>query len=208
MTKSESNPGDEIRNTRAAAVRLRPLEFGRHSSFVTRHSSLSGFTLIELVVVMTLLVVSISIAWPALSNFFRGRTLDSEARRLLALTRQGQSRAVSEGVPMVLWVDPARRSYGLEEDSSYTVNDPKATEFSLDSNLQIEVVNGNTLNSAPVRSHASGNHMNVPQIRFEPDGTVADASVQSVRLLDRTGISFWLTQSRNRQSYEIRNQGN
>ena len=38
-----------------------------------------GFTLIELVLVMALLVVAISVTAPVLSRFFRGRTLDSEA---------------------------------------------------------------------------------------------------------------------------------
>src|SRR6184192_239420 len=78
------------------------------SSFVIPHSSfapLSAFTLIELILVMTILTIAISVTAPALANFFRGRSLDSEARRLLALTRQGQSRAVSEGLPMELWID-------------------------------------------------------------------------------------------------------
>src|SRR5512143_2179039 len=64
-----------------------------------------AFTLIELILVMALLTIVISLTAPKLSRFFHGRTLDSEARRLLALTRSGQSRAVSEGLPMDLWVD-------------------------------------------------------------------------------------------------------
>src|SRR5207253_10956500 len=44
----------------------------------------SGFTLIELILVMTILTIAVSLTAPALANFFRGRTLDSEARRLLA----------------------------------------------------------------------------------------------------------------------------
>src|SRR4051794_2206607 len=65
---------------------------------------LKAFTLIELILVMTVLTIPASITAPALANFFRGRTLDSEARRILALTRQGQNRAVSEGLPMELWL--------------------------------------------------------------------------------------------------------
>src|SRR5882724_2717216 len=78
-----------------------------------------AFTLIELILVMTVLTIAVAIAAPALANFFRGRTLDSEARRLLALTRQGQSRAISEGIPMELWLDTARGAYGLEAEPSY-----------------------------------------------------------------------------------------
>ena len=59
----------------------------------------------ELILVLALLVIITSMAAPAMSNFIRGRALDSEARRLVALMHAGQSRAVSEGLPMVLWVD-------------------------------------------------------------------------------------------------------
>src|SRR5438270_8363826 len=64
-----------------------------------------AFTLVELILVMTLLLIVMCVALPSLKGFFRGRNLDSEARRFLSLARYGQSRAVSEGVPMVLWID-------------------------------------------------------------------------------------------------------
>src|SRR5512139_2348010 len=99
-----------------------------------------GFTLIELILVMALLTVVISLTAPKLSRFFHGRTLDSEARRLLALTRSGQSRAVSEGLPMDLWVDAEKGEFGLEAEPSFETSDPKAVEFALDSGLKIEVV--------------------------------------------------------------------
>src|ERR1035437_5952671 len=100
-----------------------------------------GFTLIELILVMALLTVVISLTAPRLSRFFHGRTLDSEARRLLALTRSGQSRAVSEGMPMDLWVDAEEGTFGLEAEPSYETSDPKAVDFALDGGLQLEVVN-------------------------------------------------------------------
>src|SRR6266516_1572443 len=75
----------------------------------------AAFTLIELIVVMAMLMIVLAVAAPSLSNFFRGRTLDSEARRFVSLTRYGQSRAVSDGVPMLLWIDTRQRAYGWEE---------------------------------------------------------------------------------------------
>src|SRR6185436_5072643 len=91
----------------------------------------SAFTLIELILVMTVLTIAASITAPALANFFRGRTLDSEARRFLALTRQGQSRSASEGLPMELWLDVQQGAYGLEAEPSYEPEDPKAVNFTL-----------------------------------------------------------------------------
>src|ERR1700704_2983443 len=78
-----------------------------------------AFTLIELILVMTILAIAVSFTAPALANFFRGRSIEYEARRLLALTRHGQSRAVSEGLPMELWVDSSKGAYGLEAEPSY-----------------------------------------------------------------------------------------
>src|ERR1039457_2497882 len=74
----------------------------RPSSLVPR---LDAFTLVELILVLALLVIVTSLVAPAMSNFIRGRALDSEARRLFALMHAGQSRAVSEGLPVLLWVD-------------------------------------------------------------------------------------------------------
>jgi Tfp pilus assembly protein FimT len=101
-----------------------------------------AFTLIELVLVMALLVAAVSVSAPMLSSFFRGRTLDSEARRLLSLTHAGQSRAVSEGMPMLLWVDASQQTYGLEQETAARTGDPKAENFSLAEYLQLDVVNG------------------------------------------------------------------
>jgi type II secretion system protein H len=175
----------------------------------------SGFTLIELILVMALLTVLVSVAAPRLSQFFRGRTLNSEARRLLALTRGGQSRAVSEGLPMDLWVDTATRTFGLEAERSFETSDPRAVEFNLDSGLQMEVVNQTTtttatpLNRSRRVSTASTPRAvlaraNLPTIRFLPDGSIGETSPRMVRLTGADGSSLWLAQSRDGLGYEIR----
>lgn len=173
-----------------------------------------GFTLIELILVMTILTVTVSITAPALAKFFRGRSLDSEVRRLLALTRQGQSRAISEGLPMDLWIDANNRAIGLEAEPSYETDDPKAVQFEVDPDMQIEVVAGSDQKTrlgvtrmsqgfsgtaAPVLSKRP----NLPTIRFLPDGSIAESSPQNVRITGRDGIALWLVQSRNRLRYEI-----
>jgi prepilin-type N-terminal cleavage/methylation domain-containing protein len=178
-----------------------------------------AFTLIELILVMTILTIAVSVTAPALANFFRGRSLDSEARRLLALTHQGQSRAVSEGLPMDLWVDSTQGKFGLEAEPSYEPQDPKAIDFVLDPSIRIETIEDNAAGtgmaprilsstaasgSAPIHSL----HPSLPRIRFLPDGTIAEASPQKLSLTDRDGKSLWLSQSRNRLSYEIRNRNN
>jgi prepilin-type N-terminal cleavage/methylation domain-containing protein len=202
--------------THASPFRLHASRITFHVSRFTSHAS-SAFTLIELILVMALLTIVISLTAPSLSRFFRGRTLDSEARRLLALTRSGQSRAVSEGLPMDLWVNASEGAFGLEVEPSFDTSDPKAVEFTLDSGLRIAVVNrvvaapANTLtlNRAQQPSTASRPRVmlargNLPTIRFLPDGSIGDNSPQMLCLTSADGGSLWLAQSRDGLNYEIR----
>jgi Tfp pilus assembly protein FimT len=165
---------------------------------------------------MALLTVAVSVTAPALSNFFRGRTLDSEARRLLAMTRGGQNRAVSEGLPMDLWLDAANGKVGLEAEPSFEKEDSKRTEFDLDNGLTLEVVkqavvipsivsmNPNRPLSVASVPRVNLTHANLPTIRFLPDGTLSETSPEKIKLSGRDGSALWLVQARDKLSYEIR----
>ena len=155
-----------------------------------------AFTLIELILVLALLVVITSLAAPAMANFIRGRALDSEARRLFALIHAGQSRAVSEGMPMVLWVDEKNGLYGLQAETTGQNGDPKAETLSVDSTLQMAVLT--TGLGTPTTFN------NLPAIRFLADGTVDENSPQTLQLTDSAGVSRWLVETRNHMGYEIR----
>jgi len=155
-----------------------------------------AFTLIELILVMTVLVVAVSVVAPALAGFFRGRTLDLEARRLLALVHAGQSRAVSEGWPVLLWVDAPQSAYGLTEETTARTGDSKALDFTLGDNVQLVAVN-----AAPVPV----NGRSLPAIRFLPDGTIDESSPATLRLTGAAGAELWLVQLPDHTTYEIRN---
>lgn len=169
---------------------------GSHSSFGIRHSiRRRGFTLIELILVLGLLVIITSIAAPAVAKFIRGRALDTEARRFIALVHAAQSRAVSEGVPIMLWVDANTGSYGLAAETSGQNGDPKAENLTLDSTLVIAVVTTGTGTQTTFN--------NVPAIRFQPDGTVDENSPQSLKLTDSDGFSRLLVETPLRTGYEV-----
>lgn len=162
-----------------------------------------GFTLIELVLVMALLLIVLAVAFPSLRNFFRGRNLDSEARRFLSLTRYGQSRAVSEGVPMILWIDAKQGTYGLQAQSGFLEQDDKAVEFELDETLQVEVSVPLAIGTASQRTLVAAVGGNLPAIRFTPDGFVNEASPDRVVIRQSKEDEIWITQSDNRLNYEI-----
>ncbi len=155
-----------------------------------------AFTLIELILVMALLVIITSIVVPNMAGFIRGQALDSEARRLLALMHAGQSRAVSDSAPMILWIDEKQSTYGLEAETSGKDGDDKAESLTLDSLLQIAVVN--------VGTTATATFKNLPAIKFLPDGTVDESSPQTLKLTDASGYSRWFIELASRTGYEIR----
>jgi type II secretion system protein H len=174
-----------------------------HVSRVTCHSA---FTLIELILVMAILLVVFGVAFPSLKGFFHGRSLDSEARRFLALTRYGQSRAISEGMPMTLWIDANQHTYGLRTAEGYVESDPKAGEFTFNEDLQIEA----QMPLITTQSRQSLSLMNrttstLPAIRFLPDGSIAETSPAQITIRQDENAALWIVQSRNGLNYEIQN---
>lgn len=170
---------------------------------------------------MALLTMAASITAPTLANFFRGRTLDSEARRLLAMTRNGQNRAVSEGIPIDLWIDPAQGKVGLDAEPSFETEDPKAVQFDIDSGVQIDVAKraavaaNSRLTSNPLQLTSTASVMRVklthpalPTIRFLPDGSLGEGSPEKLRLTGRDGVSLWVALSQDKLHYEIRSTDN
>ena len=165
-----------------------------HVSRFTFHAA--AFTLVELLLVLTLLVVITSMVAPAMSNFIRARAVDSEARRLFALMHAGQSRAVSEGLPMMLWVDEKQGAYGLNAETTSKSGDPKAENLTLDENVRIAVQNAGATGLTTFQS--------LPAIRFLADGTIDENSPQTLRLSDAKGNALWLIEASNHLGYEIR----
>lgn len=171
-----------------------------------------AFTLIELILVMALLLIMLSMTGPSLSRFFRGRRLDSEAQRLLALTRYGQNRAVAEGLPMTLWLDSDISTYRLQIDPTYSVQDTNAMEFVWNEEIEIEVVAAEfATNASPARLTGVTQDRR-PTLRFLADGSIDDNSPSQLRLRElrdkterrtKDQDEVWIMQSRSRLRYEI-----
>jgi len=187
-------------------LRIGPRNDKRLGGMVAGVQPSRAFTLIELILVMALLMIVIGVAFPSLKNFFRGRTLDSEARRFLSLTRYAHSRAVSEGIPMTLWIDARARTYGLEAEGGFLDEDTKSVEYELDKDIEIA-------SSAPpviaqwmerTRRALPPNSLNsLPAIRFSPDGSLGETSPEAVRFRQGEDQELWIAQSAHRLSYEI-----
>src|SRR4051812_32393951 len=79
----------------------------------------SGFTLVELILVMVLLTVIVGFAAPSLARSMRQRNLAGEAARFLAATEYAREEAVSQGVPMTVWINAETQRFGVEPKSGY-----------------------------------------------------------------------------------------
>ena len=176
----------------------------------------SAFTLIELILVMAMLAAVIAVAAPSLSRFFKGQALDSEANRLLALTRYAQSRAVSEGIPMVLWINRALGTYGLRREAGFSAGtspvlagartpllDDKEKTFRLAPRLRFDL----SL-STPQQPRAGGRVAaqaanQLPEIHFAPDGSIDESSLRMVLIREDETRWLALRQTENGLAYEI-----
>jgi hypothetical protein len=143
-----------------------------------------------------------------LLGFFSARNVDSEVRRFVALVHYGQSRAVSEGVPTILWIDAKAGKYGLQQEAGYTDADKKASDYAVDPDLQISTLNGvqapattPAASAAVVRASRS-----LPAIHFTPDGAITPQSVAAVTIRKGTGEPVYIVQTANKLSYEIADQ--
>jgi type II secretion system protein H len=168
-----------------------------------------AFTLIELILVMTIMVVIISLVMPNLKGFFRGRNLDNEALRFVALTRFAQSRAINEGLPVEIWVNPRIGAYGEEALSGYTETETQAKrlQYQLDSTLQITLtppsqavpVHSNYWSQTKAQALVGG----VYHIRFQPDGFISDASPRDVYLRQGRESQIRISEAPTHLEYDI-----
>lgn len=156
-----------------------------------RSDPAAGFTLVELILVMALLAVIAAFSAPSLARSLRQRNLDGEAARLLALTEYGRDEAVSQGVPMSVWVDPRNQRMGVEPKTGYDGDDSRAREFDLNADIHFEVDRTATQNGV------------VEVMEFSPDGMPSSSSIDSVRLVDRFQSLITVARTSDGWGYEI-----
>jgi type II secretion system protein H len=183
--------------------RARDSKQGRDAGALRRRA----FTLVELILVLVLLAIIATFVAAKMGSFFQGRALNFEARRLLSLTHYAQSRAVSEGVPMIVWVNPADSTYGLTLQASF--NDPEgdahAVTYTADPSVQLQTPQGEVTPESEQQDEKLGVTTDgVMFIRFNPDGFFDEASVSKITLRQGADAGLELVPMTNRLGYEIR----
>jgi type II secretion system protein H len=151
-----------------------------------------AFTLVELILVMVLLTTIMALAVPSLARSFRQRNVDQEAVRFIALTDYARDEAVSQGVPMVVWIDTAAGRFGVDPKNGYGATNTRSKDFSMNADVRFEAMQGATQQQGVVTA-----------AEFAPDGTLDPAAVTSVRVVDRFNSAVDISQTSDGWGYEI-----
>jgi len=99
----------------------------------------AAFSLLELILVMALLATLLALSAPALSRSFKGRALSGEAERLLAAAEYARDEAISQGVPMVFWIDPEAGRFGVRPQEGFPGNPSRETAWTLPEEIRFEI---------------------------------------------------------------------
>lgn len=85
-----------------------------------------GFTLMELMIVVTLLVILTGIVSPVFSGTMRDLRSDNSVRKLVSIMEYAQTRAVTDAAEYRVFIAPEDRQYWLEKSTIY---DGTAVQF-------------------------------------------------------------------------------
>lgn len=160
---------------------------------MTRRAARSApaFTLVELILVMALLATVMAFAAPSLSRSLRERNLAQEAVRLIAATEYGRDEAVSQGVPMIVSIEPETRRIAVEPKPGYAVAGGRSHQYWLSDEVRIE---------ATARATSGGV---LEAVEFSPGGTPEPASVAQITLTDRFENQVVVARTPDGWGYEI-----
>jgi type II secretion system protein H len=134
----------------------------------------SGFTLLELVLVMLIVCTLLAVASPSLRGFFVSRQTQDAASRIVSLTRLARSAAVSEGRTYRLVLDETGGTFYLSRREHGAFRRPRTSlgrvhRLPREVSMEVEVQEG---------------HPATPHVDFSPDGSAAPLTM---RLTDIQG---------------------
>jgi len=152
----------------------------------------SGFTLLELVLVMVIICTVLAAASPSLRGFFVSRKTDDTAARIAAATRLARSRAISEGRVYRLNFDLRERTFFLtvlDEGGFRPIESSLGVPFRLPEEVQVSIV---------------GAYAGRAYLDFFPDGRTQAATI---RVTDVKGGMAEVTCSAPTEAFVVRQPG-
>lgn len=135
----------------------------------------SGFTLLELILVMVVIFTLATVVAPRFSDFFPNFQVKKHSEHLLAYARKARSEAATTGLRQRLIVDSKAKKYWIELEAR-PIKEPGVfrslggawTEEQLPDAMEFESLEGAETDSAKG---------NLKYIEFRPDGTATEATL-------------------------------
>jgi prepilin-type N-terminal cleavage/methylation domain-containing protein len=132
-----------------------------------------GFTLIELILVMTIIVILSAIAAPSMISFAAGRNNANTATLIVSLTGYARAQSVSEGRTYRLNVDPAKDVVWLTAGNAGVF-----TALSNDYGNQFPLATGTTMKTDMVaRTDGSNGSNGGTYVEFNSNGRCEPAKI-------------------------------
>jgi len=155
----------------------------------------AAFTLIELIVVMAMLSAVVALSAPRLSQFFSGRSLKEEARRLLAVVQYTRSEAVSSAIPLEVQINIEEGTYMILPSTGYEWLNQETKQYELEDNLTFDILSEETQKV----------EKGLARILFLPDGYLDDRSLQAIKIhyTDDKNDVLWIAQTELGVRYKI-----
>ena len=122
---------------------------------------------------------------------------------MLSLVNYGQSRAIAEGVPVLLWIDAGTSTYGLEVQTGHAGGTDRMEVFTAEPTLTLEVPATTDLPVSEQGDEQLGLPENRPAIRFNPDGFFDEGSVSKIVIRQGDDGALEIVPTANRLGYEI-----
>ncbi len=138
------------------------------------------------------MVLMLALIAPSLSNSLRQHNLEQAAAQYLAVTEYARDEAVSQSVPMTVWINPVNGRYGASPQTGYPAAAGRSREYHLAENLHF--AQSNAVGAADGILTAA---------LFDPDGTLDTSSLSGINILDRDNHTISVTQRTDGDGYEI-----
>jgi prepilin-type N-terminal cleavage/methylation domain-containing protein len=158
----------------------------------TSGNSNNAFTLIELVLVLALLATIMAVSAPSLSRSFHGRNLEGQAAQVLAAFEYARSEAISQGIPMTVWINANTEAFGVQAATGYDGIASRNKTWTLHPEVRFD--------STPINNDGNGHSL---AATFQPEGTLDAASVDEIRLANQSGERISVEQTDDGNGYEI-----
>ena len=143
-----------------------------------KYATSSGFTLIELILVMLVISIVVAMAAPSLRGWSHGMNVRNSAEEFVALTRLARSQAISDATTYRLNVDVTAGQYWLTQQSG---ND--FVEIASDIGRKYSVPSGGHIEMTNAQSSGSTYFDFSPTGRADPGNvTISDDQKNSVQI--------------------------